>query len=124
MEKKITKKKLKQLEKKERNKKDNEWKEIVKKEFNNKCAYCGSDKIVHCHHLIPREIKEFRHEPLNGILLCPLHHKFSLDMSPHRNPFYFIVWYCVNFRGRYHQLLSKYLTFRDGLSKWQANLDV
>jgi HNH endonuclease len=47
---------------------------------------------LHAHHLLPRErYKEFQTLPINGICLCPMHHKFS-KFSAHRNPIWFSNW--------------------------------
>jgi len=91
-----TKKYKLKLEKRERNKKDKEWRELVKKRDNSKCVICNRTDIVHCHHIIPREDKEFRFNIDNGICLCPLHHKFSRNISPHKNPFSFMLWMSNN----------------------------
>lgn len=108
--KKITKKYLKQQEKKLRNKLDKEWSFNVKKVFNNKCAILNcNNSLLHTHHLIPREIKESRHDVNNGICLCAYHHKFSLEISPHRNPLVFFNWYFNNYKERFTTLYNKYL---------------
>ena len=89
-----TKKYKAKIDKRERNKKDKEWSINIKYAYENKCAICKRNDVpLHTHHIIPREIKELRHEPENGIALCPLHHKFSLDISPHRNPLIFYSWF-------------------------------
>ena len=109
IQKKITKKKLLKLAKKERNKLDKEWRETLKKEFRSSCAICGRTDIIHCHHIIPREIKAFRHEQLNGICLCPKHHKFSTEISPHKNGFVFFNWYQKKYPERYKKLFALFL---------------
>ena len=96
------------IARKELQEKDIKWKQAVKQEFGFKCSICGKNEIVHVHHLLPREIKAFRHIVLNGICLCPLHHKFSLEISPHRNPIVFYNWYLTSFKDRYDKLLSLY----------------
>lgn len=78
----------KKLEKKERNKKDKEWREKILNKFNYTCAFCPETKRINCHHIIPKEFKEFRWDENNGIALCPLHHKFG-KYSAHRNPLWF-----------------------------------
>lgn len=57
-----------------------------------RCAICGNTQNLHCHHIIPREDRNFRHNEINGITLCCLHHKFSLKCSPHKNAFAFFQW--------------------------------
>lgn len=47
---------------------------------------------LHAHHLLPKErYPEFKFEPVNGVALCPSHHKFG-RYSAHRNPIWFVVW--------------------------------
>jgi len=77
-------------EKKLRKKKDKEWSIEVKTKFNNKCAFCEAIRYIQAHHIIPREIKEFRYEILNGIALCPKNHKWGFE-SAHRNPLLFFM---------------------------------
>jgi len=86
------------------NQKDKEWRELVKAEFDNKCIICGRTDIIHAHHLFPREIKQFRHEVLNGVTLCPLHHKYSIEISAHKNPIMFLNYYSSNFKERFEKL--------------------
>lgn len=57
-----------------------------------KCVICGSEKSLNTHHLFPRERRDTRHNPLNAITLCILHHKFSLAISPHKNAVEFVLW--------------------------------
>ena len=56
-------------ERKLRNKLDREWIEKVRKEFDNKCIICGDSRLVHTHHLFPRELKLLRHLVLNWYVL-------------------------------------------------------
>ena len=77
-------------EKKLRDKKDKEWSLRIKKSYENKCAFCLKDKYIQAHHIIPREIKAFRYSFLNGIALCPFHHKLGIE-SAHRNPLWFFM---------------------------------
>lgn len=74
--------------KKERNKKDKEWRTRVLEQYNNKCFLCDKTDRLNAHHIIPREFKETRHDTLNGIALCSLHHKFGM-FSAHKNPLWF-----------------------------------
>jgi len=77
---------------KELKKKDKEWAIAIKKKFNNKCIVCGKKERLNAHHIIPREIKESRHDLRNGIALCPKHHRFSFELSAHQNPFAFMIF--------------------------------
>lgn len=72
--------------------KDEEWKRVVKFRDGYKCIVCGRTDILHVHHLIPREIKDFRWNVDNGVTLCPAHHKYLFTISAHRNSFAFYKW--------------------------------
>ena len=93
---KMTKKRIKLLERRIRNKSDKNWSKDVKLRDNNKCAVCGSTSFLHTHHIIPREFKESRHDVNNGITLCANHHKYSLEISSHRNSMIFALWLIKN----------------------------
>jgi len=95
------------LELKQRKKKDKEWSIEVKNNFNNKCAFCPILKMINAHHIIPREIKEFRHDVLNGIGLCPKHHKWGVN-SAHRNPLWFFIKLEELYPLKIDKLVSKY----------------
>lgn len=88
---KITKKELKKIEKRARNKADKQWSIIVKDMWGHKCAVCGGTEHLNSHHLIPREIAKFRHNPSNGICLCPTCHKFG-RYSAHKHPLWFMAF--------------------------------
>jgi len=90
--KKLTKKKLKKLEKREVNRQFKEWAEVARASGHNECAICKSTVNIQIHHIIPRQVKEFRFDQNNAIILCVLHHKFSNQISPHKNPFVFFLW--------------------------------
>lgn len=75
-----------------RNKADKTWKELVFLLGGSKCAICGSVEYIQAHHIIPRNILLSRHNAMNGILLCPSHHKYSFVFSAHKNPVRFILW--------------------------------
>jgi hypothetical protein len=68
---------------------DTLWSKQVKERDGNKCVICGRTDYLNSHHLIPRQIKYLRHDINNGITLCPLHHKYSSELSAHKNPVYF-----------------------------------
>lgn len=104
------------LEKKARNKAMKEWRLLVKKINGDKCVICGSSIRVNCHHIIPKEFHETRYEGVNGITLCPKHHKFG-KFSAHKNGLWFIDWLLGNQPNRYEylttqikQLINKYGT--------------
>lgn len=65
------------------------------------CEVCGNSENIQAHHILPKErYPEFKLEPLNGIALCPLHHKFG-KYSFHRNPLWSMVWLSRNMKYRY-----------------------
>ena len=100
---KITKKELKSIEKKKLKLADIKWSLEVRNR-DGECICCGRKDKLQAHHIVPREIKEYRHELNNGITLCPKCHRFSLKASAHRNPF---IFYLVITRKRQEQF--KYL---------------
>jgi hypothetical protein len=79
-----------------KNKADKAWRELVFRKQGGKCAICGSTEHINAHHMVPREVLLFRHNPQNGILLCPSHHKYSFLLSAHRNPVRFALWLMAN----------------------------
>jgi len=79
------------LARRERKGKDKAWREAVLAR-DKLCIICGSGFMTNIHHIIPREVKEFRHDVENGAALCPRHHRFSRECSPHRNSFVFMLW--------------------------------
>lgn len=106
--KKITKAKLKKLERREVKRQFKDWSILVKERDSNKCSICNRTDLLHAHHLLPRELKEFRFDVTNGITLCPYHHKYSIEISPHRNPLVFFNWLKENrnFQFEYVKMLS------------------
>jgi hypothetical protein len=96
----------KKLAKKIRNKADKDWKENVKFRDRGLCVICLSSKLVNCHHIIPRGIVEYRHDVMNGICLCPLHHKWG-TYSAHKHPLWFFVWLEKNKFSQYNYLVEK-----------------
>lgn len=77
-----------------RAKADRIWSRIVR--LAGECAVCGATKHLNAHHLIPRQLVKYRHVPENGICLCPRCHKFSFELSAHRGPLAFAVWFQKN----------------------------
>lgn len=112
--KKLTKKYKLKLEKRELRKKDKEWSNQIKEIFNNQCLVCKKNKGLNSHHIIPREIKEFRHDLLNGLCLCPQHHKWDNYISAHKNPFVLYEFYKQEMPERYQQLVNKLINYRKG----------
>ena len=106
-EKKLTKKRIKQLDRREARKQFSIWANAVKDRDGRKCIYCASPKLLNAHHVIPREIKVFRWDVDNGVSLCPKHHKFSFEFSAHKNPLIFIIWLCRNRPDQFMCLVKK-----------------
>lgn len=105
--KKITKKMIRKLEKRNVKKQFKLWSDKVKKRDGYKCVVCGADKFIHTHHLLPREIKEFRFDIDNGITLCAKHHKYDINISAHRNSLNFIDFLLKNNCEQIENLLKK-----------------
>jgi len=86
---------------------DRAWKDII--HMGGRCMMCGSTEYLQAHHIFPREIKIYRHDPHNGVLLCSRCHKYNVELSAHRNaPSFFInfqmlyperwKWVCANYK--------------------------
>jgi predicted restriction endonuclease len=91
-EQKITKTSIARDERRALKKLDTQFAIDVKVRDHYACVICGGTNQLNTHHILPRERKDIRHEMLNGITLCILHHKYSLNCSPHKNAFEFFVW--------------------------------
>lgn len=104
--KKITKKQLKKLEKREINKKFKEWAISVKKRDNNECVICGKKERLNAHHLVSRTSKSTRFNLDCGITLCIKHHKWGL-YSAHGNSFTIWIWMIKNRIDQYNRLLTE-----------------
>jgi hypothetical protein len=98
----------KKLEKRERNKKDKAWREAIKLR-DKVCLICSRGEYLDCHHIIPRENKDFRWDIDNGILLCKNHHKWSRVNSPHRNPLIFFEQFKLLRPEQYSRIKDKYI---------------
>ena len=82
------------------------WKTIRKRAINRDkgCIICGRTDIINVHHLIPREIKELKYDLDNLVCLCPNHHKYSYQISAHKNPFNFYIWFVNNRTSQFLRL--------------------
>jgi len=67
-----------------RNKADKSWSLLIRR---NNCFVCGTDQNLQAHHIIDRWVLQLRHEPLNGVSLCPAHHKWGRKVSGHKGAF-------------------------------------
>lgn len=98
------KKKRKKLEKKTtiRNRLMRLWVEKVRLLHGDRCAVCGRAYgdvdikgkacFLNAHHIDSRNTNpRLRWDAMNGILLCPKHHKFSKN-SAHKGSIWFITW--------------------------------
>lgn len=70
---------------------DELWALAVYADWNHKCAVCGHGKL-NAHHCIPRGHEATRYSLRNGIALCPPHHQFNNDLSPHVNAAGWMLW--------------------------------
>jgi len=75
-----------------RRKADKAWSELVRGIAGNKCEICGSTDHVQAHHIIDRSVWQLRHCVMNGVSLCPSHHKYDRKMSAHKGSLMFIAW--------------------------------
>ena len=68
-----------------RNKADAAWSKAVRSA--GRCLVCGETKNLQAHHLISRWVLPLRHDFMNGVCLCPKHHKWDRYISGHQSPF-------------------------------------
>lgn len=86
---------------------DDLWAKIVQIRHDNKCPICLSaglpleDKMLNAHHLISRRVFKYRWDTNNGILLCPKHHEFDLELSAHTAPWGFEEWMMEHNKDQY-----------------------
>jgi 5-methylcytosine-specific restriction endonuclease McrA len=117
-QKKITKAKLRKLErrkaKKEFKAKLQAWKYKIIDRDKFKCQKCNNLLLLsnkHVHHIISlqavkRKYPELLEDINNGVLLCGYCHKFAPD-SAHQGSFEFVNWLKVNKPVQYEYLLNK-----------------
>jgi|SRR3990167_3365042 len=94
----------------DKHKKLKEWSKLVRQRDNNKCVICQTTKYIHTHHLFPKEAKMYhylRFDIDNGITLCARHHKYSYQISPHKNPMIFVGWLIHNRNEQIDKLWEK-----------------
>lgn len=88
-----------------------EWSQAVRQRDSNQCQICGDTSFLNAHHLFPKEAKMYNYlmyDIDNGITLCSGHHKFSYQISPHKNPLMFVNWLIVNKNEQMHRLEAKH----------------
>jgi hypothetical protein len=82
------------------------WTAKVADEWGHKCAVCGSENLPNAHHLENRNTcRALRYDPMNGILLCPSHHKWGRD-SAHKGGIWFADWLLKNHPDRFAYVLA------------------
>ena len=86
---------------------DRLWSMAVRNDWANRCAICGSRKCE-AHHLATRQLQATRYDLQNGISLCPKHHKFDAEFSPHQNAAGFLEWLRNHHPSRHVWLLENY----------------
>lgn len=84
------------------------WAKIAKEQQGNKCQICGSSEFLNAHHIVPKEKKDnaLKYDLQNAIVLCPRHHKYSYDLSPHKNPLTFFALFTAAYPTKYNYLLK------------------
>jgi hypothetical protein len=83
---------FKNNERAETKKKEEEWSRLIRTKDGWCCCICGNPYKPNAHHIIPRDVKEFKYDLDNGITLCVKHHKFSRVISAHQNTVGFHMW--------------------------------
>ena len=82
------------------------WTARVGDAWGHRCAVCGSDSTPNAHHLENRNTcRALRYDVMNGVLLCPSHHKFGKD-SAHKGGIWFAEWLRTNHPDRYAYVLA------------------
>ena len=113
------------------------WTTKVRILGHDRCAVCGRQHgstgengrpcYVNAHHVESRATNpRMRYDPLNGVLLCPAHHKFSRD-SAHKGSIWFITWLFGRRRAQYDYIMTHReeaidLEDRDTLSEIEERL--
>jgi len=86
---------------------DELWRILIRMEFDNMCPVCvqrgetSPEKGLNAHHLISRRVFKYRWNLDNGIILCPKHHEFDLEISAHTAPWAIEKWVKDNLPEQY-----------------------
>jgi len=81
------------------------WREEVLKRDKVTCQLCKKKpNRIHCHHILPRLIKELKYDVMNGIALCFRCHKVGKN-SAHQNSLFFSQWLKKNKPLQYKYLM-------------------
>ena len=87
-----------------KSKADKLWSQYVRKR-DKTCQWCGMihPKQMHSHHIVTRSVLATRHDPENGILLCP-----GCHFKAHSHMLRFVEWFRTSGAGnwRYELLLE------------------
>lgn len=82
------------------------WTAKVAEMWDHKCAVCGSESLPNAHHMENRNTcGALRYDPMNGILLCPSHHKFGKD-SAHKGGLWFADWLLRQHPDRFEYVMA------------------
>jgi hypothetical protein len=68
---------------------------------------CNETERLNAHHIKGRSCKSTRLFLPNGISLCPKHHVFSSEFSPHKTPEAFDRWFKETFPERHRAIIVK-----------------
>lgn len=91
-----------------RNGLDRLWSDIVLQRAGHRCERCkgGWVDTIHPHHVKAKKSwPSLRHEPENGVALCPDCHTLGPDAA-HRKPRAFLLWFKSRWPGRFDSLSS------------------
>ncbi len=99
---------------------DELWSLIVKSRDNHCCIVCGDTNMINAHHLISRKIFAYRWKSINGVTLCPKHHKFDLLLSAHTSPWGLDEWMQENRVEAYKQWCIN----RKSITSYTADYDI
>lgn len=87
-------------------KEDKAWSIAIRERDNYTCQVCGNKGKVGAHHILPRTIKETRHDLKNGITLCFGCHKVGRGAA-HQSALFFSNWLKKNRPKQYKYLMKK-----------------
>jgi len=79
------------------------WAKLIKLRAKGRCEYCGGEG-KNAHHIYSRNRASTRHDPANGIFLCPLHHTLGV-WSFHKNPIESVEWLKKKKGEKWYQML-------------------
>lgn len=91
------------------------WSEYIRRE--GVCEVCGATENLNAHHLIPWENAETRHNPNNGISLCPRCHKWNNILSAHQGTIMFADWLRINKPDKYNWVIYKSQTMAEDVAR-------